>query len=177
VVEHEPGRYDHADGALYRAGFERFRPLRRIEERVAVGVRRRGPCAQRTGGYKQWVRRDEPLFPGYVFVRLARRDDLGKLFSVRYVSSILSGAGDEPVEVPADVMLALFRRHEGRHAAGVSQKSPFVPGAPVKVASGPFQGVEGVYDGDAGVDAVTVLFDMMGAIRRVSIPTDNVANK
>lgn len=175
VVEYEPGRKDRLQVELDRAGVEWFLPMVSVRERVPTRTRRRG-CAARIGGYMRWIVRDVAMFPGYLFVRISERAALSPLLDIRYLSSILSGAGDIPVEVPTAIMDAINARHDARRET-VGKKSPFAPGAAVKVTDGPLQGFEGVFEADAGDDAVTILFDIMGAIRGISIATENVANK
>jgi transcription antitermination factor NusG len=83
---------------------------------------------------------DLPLFPGYIFVRLALRDRLGVLQIPSVVG--LVGFGGRPAALPDEEM--------GILRAGLSERlraepHPFLTvGRRVRITRGPFAGLEGV---------------------------------
>jgi transcription antitermination factor NusG len=85
---------------------------------------------------------DLPLFPGYMFVRLALRDRLGVLQIPSVVC--LVGFGGIPVALPDEEM--------GTLRAGLSERlraqpHPFLTvGRRVRITRGPFAGLEGVLE-------------------------------
>lgn len=80
-----------------------------------------------------------PLFPNYIFVRIARRDRL-RVLQVPGVLSI-AGAGREPSPLPDDEIEAL------RRGIGLSRIEPhpyLVIGQKVRINAGPLIGMEGI---------------------------------
>jgi transcription antitermination factor NusG len=86
------------------------------------------------------VRLELPLFPGYVFVRIALRDRLG----VVQIPSVvrLVGFGGLPATLP-DTEMEVLRAGLSRSA--IATPYPFLPvGRRVRIMGGPFAGLEGV---------------------------------
>ncbi|MGH9195850.1 MAG: transcription termination/antitermination protein NusG, partial [Acidimicrobiia bacterium] len=89
----------------------------------------------------------EPLFPGYVFTRLAATDRAPASWNVvRWAPGVLRilAIGSIPVPVPEDMMQAI-ERQTSEHGF-VRLPSPLVSGAKVRVRSGPFEDLEAVFD-------------------------------
>ena len=86
------------------------------------------------------VKLELPLFPGYVFVRIALRDRL-QVLRVPGVSCLV-GFGGRAVPLPEEEMLRIRKMQD----LGVSAKPhPFLTaGKKVRVNSGPLQGLEGI---------------------------------
>jgi transcription antitermination factor NusG len=89
----------------------------------------------------------EPLFPGYLFGRLAVRSEAWLAArsapGVKYFLG--TRVGDGPVAVPNELVEAIrtqcsLRLQGGWHPA-------FKPGDRVRIAEGPFAGLEAVFDG------------------------------
>ncbi len=86
------------------------------------------------------VRLQLPLFPGYVFVRLALRDRL-QVLEIRGVARLV-GFGGDPTPVPAEDVETLRCCLAGGHAL---QPHPYVQrGQRVRVLSGPLAGFCGI---------------------------------
>jgi transcription antitermination factor NusG len=80
-----------------------------------------------------------PLFPGYVFVRIALRDRLKVLVDPRVVR--LVGLGPTPVAIPDRDIDSL----RAGLAHGQAMPHPYLQvGRRVRLVAGPFEGVEGV---------------------------------
>ena len=116
------------------------------EKRVAAELRARSidyflPLYNSVRRWKdRRVTLDLPLFPGYVFVRLALRD---RLRTLQIRSAVrLVGFGGVPVALP-DTEMEILR-------AGLAERlraepHPFlVAGRHVRIAAGPFAGLEGI---------------------------------
>jgi Transcription antiterminator len=80
-----------------------------------------------------------PLFPGYVFVRIAKRERV-RVLEVPGVLSI-AGCGREPTSLP-DIEIDALRR--GVALGKIEPHAYFVVGEKVRITSGPMVGLEGV---------------------------------
>src|ERR1700686_1213577 len=86
------------------------------------------------------VRLQMPLFPGYVFVRLALRDRL-RLLQIPGVVQLVS-FNEHPASLPDDDIRAIKNcLGEGRHLEPLSYLQV---GRRVRVKTGPLQGLEGI---------------------------------
>jgi transcription antitermination factor NusG len=114
-------------GLLQRQGIESFLPL--IPQR------------------SQWKDRVKlvhfPLFPSYVFGRF-RLDRLTQVLSTHGVFTIVAVAG-YPTPIPAPEIENVRRASQAALEAGVQLEAAALvaEGTPVRVAAGPFQGLEG----------------------------------
>lgn len=118
----------------------------------------------------------EPLFPGYLFIRLAPlHRDPGMWNTVRWtpgVSRILT-VGATPVPVPEEFVAEIEKR-TSEHGF-VRLASPLVNGARVRVCSGPFQDLEAVFDRPLSrAGRVRVLLQLMGQPTSVEIDEDEL---
>jgi transcriptional antiterminator RfaH len=88
---------------------------------------------------------NEPLFPGYLFVRLDL--DTDDWLGVRSAPGIgyFLGCGDAPSELPDDLIEAIRLRVDRNGA--VRRQLPFRRGDLVVIRQGPFEGLEAVFDG------------------------------
>ena len=116
----------------------------------------------------------EPLFPGYLFIRLAPLNrQPGPWNTVRWtpgVSRILS-TGLTPVPVPEEFVEEIENRMS-EHGF-VRLASPLVNGAKVRVRSGPFEDLEAVFDRPLSRSGrVRVLLQLMGQPTSVDIDED-----
>lgn len=80
-----------------------------------------------------------PLFPNYIFVRIARRDRV-RVLEVPGVLSI-AGAGREPIPLPDEEIEALRR---GVEFSKIEPHPYLVVGERVRINAGPLAGMEGV---------------------------------
>jgi transcriptional antiterminator RfaH len=104
----------------------------------------------------------EPLFPRYLFIHLdAGTDNWGPIRSTVGVASLVR-FGQEPGRVP-DSLVEFLRKQEdaeGLHEWAVSDE--LTPGARVRVATGAFQGYEGILVTRSSRERVLVLLDILG---------------
>lgn len=86
----------------------------------------------------------EPFFPGYLFGRLDPRR--AELHLAKYTPGVLHvvGYGDEAWPVPDGLIQAIQQRLERGRGSGVWDR--FRQGERVVVTSGPFKGIEAVFD-------------------------------
>lgn len=117
---------------------------------------------------RQSVRRVEPLFPSYLFVRMSIESDQWN--AVRWAPGVkrIVGSGDMPVPVPDEaVELIKARCQDG----GVMPWKPQIrPGSQVRIVHGPFAGLVGVLDRQASrAERVCVLLNLLRTAATVEI--------
>ena len=128
-----------------------------------------------------WVRRGNrrkdyvsALFPRYLFLRLNEGyQPLGPVRSSVGVTSVVR-FGLSYAAVADEIIRDLRAREEdGLHR--LRGRPGLKPGAQVRVTMGPFDGLEGVFEREAGADRVMVLLRLLGQDVRVRISADYVA--
>ncbi len=110
------------------------------------------------------------LFPRYLFLGLEEgRQSLGPVHSTVGVAEIVR-FGNRYAVVPDVVIESLRDRagDSGLHRLG--PRSPFLRGLAVRIASGPFAGLEGVFEREAGAERVVVLLNVLGQGASVRVP-------
>lgn len=115
----------------------------------------------------------EPLFPGYLFVRLDLAEHFRRISRSPGVRGFLSFGDDRPVPVEADIIAGLQERSPG----GVFRpRDPFRPGAAVQVLSGPLAGLLGIVDRPlTGSGRVSVLLRILARQTRVEMAREALA--
>lgn len=146
-----------AEANLQRQGYKVYLP------RLAQAVRRRG----------RWQDRIVALFPRYLFLGLNEGSQtLGPVRSTVGVSNVVR-FGLRYANVPDELIDALRTTEDpesGLHRMRVSSLPE--PGAMVKIADGPFSGLEGVFEREFGGDRVLVLLNLLGQSTPVQVPID-----
>jgi transcriptional antiterminator RfaH len=144
---------------LARQRYEAYLP------RVVQTVRR---CGRR---YERVV----ALFPRYLFLSLSEGlQALGPVASTTGVAGIVR-FGSRYTIVPDRVIRDLQGRADpvtGLHRMSYTTK--LNPGTAVKIRLGPFDGLEGVFEREAGADRVVVLLSLLGQSAPVCVPADSV---
>lgn len=110
---------------------------------------------------------DEPLFPRYLFVELGdtlQDRSWSPIRSTRGVSRLVT-FGSQPARVPDALVVALQQQEASRQGKVVKL---FEVGDRVRIAEGPFAGVEGIYQLEEGERRVMVLIELMS--RPVAVP-------
>jgi transcriptional antiterminator RfaH len=151
----KPRREELAEANLLNQGYQVFLP------RLAIQRRRDG----------KWVDTVEPLFPRYLFLATANeRQSLAPVRSTLGVSNLVRFGG-QPATIPEAVVESLRQRQDPGTGA-CAQRSQFKRGAAVQLQAGPFSGLEGVFDIEAGENRVFVLLDFLGKINKVKVDRD-----
>ena len=159
LVQTKPAQEVTAQGHLERQGYETYLP------RVAHATKRRG----------RWHSRIEALFPGYLFLSPGEcRLSLGPVRSTVGVLKLVR-FGTEYATVPESLVAALRDREDadtGLHRL----LRPGLPriGSRVRISSGPFDGLEGVYERSSGDERVVVLLQLLGQDARVCLPIESI---
>jgi len=141
-----------AEEHLGRQGFATFLP------RIKASRRRRG----------RWREVIEPLFPGYLFIRLdLHTQDSSPIRSTRGVLGLVR-FGDEPAQVPADLIAGLMAA-SATTAGIVREEHLFKPGDRVEIVLGPFAGLPASILAESGEERVQLLLELLGRANKVSI--------
>ncbi len=124
----------------------------------------------------RWRDRVVALFPGYLFLRL--EEGRQALAPVRYTPGVAGVVrfGSCYAIVPDDVVGELRGRTDpelGLHR--LRDPSCLVPGTPVRISSGPFSGLEGVFQRSIGTDRAIVLLAVLAQFASVRVPIRDVA--
>ena len=142
------------------------------ERTVAIALGQRGVehFLPRYQSVRRWSDRrvllDLPLFPGYLFVRIASVDRL-RVLQVPRVAQLV-GFGGQPVPLPDEEIEALRR---GLSRTGRVEPHPYLTaGRHVRVIDGPFEGTEGILLRRKNSLRVVVSLELI--MRSVSIEVD-----
>jgi transcriptional antiterminator RfaH len=160
LIQTKPSGETVAEVNLLRQGYEVYFP------RAIKPGRRRG----------QFREQIVALFPRYLFLRLEEgHQPLAPVSSTTGVAGVVR-FGFSYAIVPDAVIRDLRAREDvvtGLHRLGC----PFTltAGMSVQIRMGPFDGLEGVFEREAGADRVVVLLKLLGQTVRVQVPMDSVA--
>lgn len=123
----------------------------------------------------QWRDRVVPLFPGYLFLGLDEgRQALAPVRSTLGVAGVVR-FGAEYALVPDAIVQGLRARanpQTGLHRLALPAR--IEAGAPVRIVAGPFDGLEGVFQREAGDDRAIVLLSVLGQSASVGVRAGNV---
>ena len=140
------------------------------EARAQINLRRQG--------FDAWLpqtRRVDsvlaPLFPGYLFVRLDLKTARWRSINGTFGVIRLLCSGDTPLALPEGLVEEIMQRCD---APLPPPRRPAV-GEAVKVAFGPFAGLEGLFEEMSGRDRVLLLFDLLGRKVRADVPVVEIA--
>ena len=151
----KPRREALAEANLLKQGYRVYLP------RLATQRRRAG----------HWVDSVEPLFPRYLFVAASNeRQSLAPVRSTLGVSGLVRFGG-QPAVIPDAVVESLHARQDQATGA-CARRSQFTPGARVEFRAGPFAGLEGVFEMEAGLERVYVLLELLGKLNKVRVTRD-----
>lgn len=110
---------------------------------------------------------EEPLFPGYLFIRLDRQlDNWYPIRSTRGVARVVSFGGE-----PTPVRDELIEQLRQRLAASVTKKSQFQPGERVQLHGGSFNEFEAIFVSADGDERSVILLNLLQRERKVRVPT------
>ena len=113
----------------------------------------------------------EPLFPGYLFVRMEHADGgLGNWHTVQWTPGVrlILGTDGTPVPLPGDVMAAIQER-VSEHGF-VRRGDPFQPRARVRFRTGPLVGLDALFEESLSRSGrVRVLMTLLGRQTRIEV--------
>jgi transcriptional antiterminator RfaH len=160
LVRTKPNAEGTAHRNLARQGYEAYLP------RLSQSLPWRG----------RWRDRIVPLFPGYLFLGLDEgRQALAPVHSTVGVAGVVR-FGATYATVPEEILRELRARanpETGLHRLALADC--LGPGVPVRIVAGPFDGLEGVFQREAGDDRAIVLLSVLGQSASVGVPVGNLA--
>lgn len=151
VLQSRPRQEKRALQNLQNQGFECLLPLY-PRERLRRGKR---------------VEVEEPLFPRYLFVHLDQINSNWYALRNTYGVTNIVRFGYIPAAVPDEVVAAFVK-------CDPADRHLFKSGDTVNIGSGPFAGLEGIYDQDDGEQRVIILLDFMSKQQRLSLPVGDI---
>lgn len=158
AVQTKPRQEDVALVNLERQGYRAYLP------RIQLKKRRRD----------RWQAIIEPLFPGYLFLHVdLESENVAPVRSTQGVRAMVR-FGRQCQPLPDEVIDYLHRREE-RLLGNDSEPELFKPGDTVRILSGPFAGLEAVYEMNRCEDRVLLLIGILGRQNRVAVSMDDIA--
>jgi len=119
----------------------------------------------------KWTKAAEPLFSGYLFVRLELgKDNLAPIRSTLGCRDMVR-IGPGLVPVPDPVMTPLLSLNSSPKTTEVL----FSEGDKVALAAGPFAGLQGVFKLARGKDRAEVFIALLGKERPITVELDDLA--
>jgi transcriptional antiterminator RfaH len=110
-----------------------------------------------------------PLFPRYLFAQLAVGvQDLAPIRSTRGVVGLVKFGGE--YAVVSERVIEQLRGREDPRLRLHHLDDRLKPNARVRVSSGPFYGLEGIFLHESGADRVTVLLNLLGRETPLQLP-------
>lgn len=151
VVQTKPRKERVAEANLQRQNFETYLPW---YKRVAA---KRGT----------WQEIVEPLFPRYLFLRTdPTQQTVAPIRSTLGVSTLVT-FGHQLTPVPDTMIDALRQRADPATGIHCTPAHEFKKGEAVAITSGPFEGLQGIFDTCSGEARVAVLLEILGKSARV----------
>lgn len=157
VLQCKPRQHFRAEEHLTNQGFTCYQPLLHAEK-IQQGKRREVV---------------EPLFPGYLFIRLCRiNDNWAPIRSTRGVTRMVGFTGS-PQPVPDSVINALRQRMAAQpHVAPALQ-----PGDPITVTTGAFADIEAIFSAYDGDERVVILLNLMHRQQQLMLPVGSIEKR
>jgi len=156
VAQIKPNSIKIAERNLLRQGFRTFAPREQVTKRV------RG----------RFVTTEQPFFPGYIFIAVdPAKAGWRQINSTTGVSRLVC-VGNEPAEIPPDLITQLMLRCDG--GGRIQPPDRLNVGDHVRVTSGPFANFIVEVESIAPDRRIWVLMDMMGARTRIKVARENL---
>jgi transcription antitermination factor NusG len=116
------------------------------------------------------------VFPGYVFLKI-----INSWWTARFTEGVLRliMSGDGPAKVPEFEIQKIIQQTGPNGLVRIPKQPPTPPrtlireGAVVRILSGSFRGISGVYAGMSPNDRQRVLLDLLGRKCRVELASDD----
>lgn len=120
----------------------------------------------------KWRDRVVALFPRYLFLQVdSARQSVAPVRSTLGVAEVVR-FGAECAVVPDAIVDGLIRRADPDSGLHRLKRGPvFERGAAIRVVAGAFEGLEGIFEREAGDDRVVVLLKLLGRETPVRVPS------
>ena len=147
----KPNSQNIAKNNLDRQGFKNFLPQQEVTQK-------------RSGKFFTHLR---PLFPGYIFVALSADFKGWRAVNSTYGINKLVSFGNDPSPLPRDLVTLLMLRCDEN--GKLLPTKLLKPGDQVTLTKGPFADFVATIESIGDDRRIWVLFDLMGACRRVAV--------
>ena len=154
LLQCKPNQTDRAREHLDNQGFPLYAPTMQAERLVR----------------RQRVTRDEPVFPGYLFIQLSQQCNWAAVRATRGVSRIVA-FNSQPHIVPSTLIEALQQRYD----TGTAATPLFAQNDKVRITDGPFRDLEAIVKAVTADERVIVLLNILQDERALAFPVELVA--
>ena len=152
----KPKQDEVAELNLRQQGYEVYRPL------IKLAKKKRG----------KFVKVVESLFPRYLFIELCdQAQDWGPIRSTKGVMQLVR-FGSKPARVDAAMISQLKQRESVLLEDSVCES--LKKGDAIKIESGPFYGLEAVFEGYDADERVIVLMNILGQQQKVLLSLEDI---
>jgi transcriptional antiterminator RfaH len=149
---------DLASKQLIKQGYEIYLPRAEVRKRKRDRI----------------IRAIEPMFPRYLFIQLSdKKDDWGPIRSTIGVSNLVR-FGQSPTPVPEALITALRSREDKNKGYHVIVGREFSPGDKIRIAEGPFEGYEAIFQEQKANDRAILLLKITQDFIKVNLHKLNI---
>lgn len=114
----------------------------------------------------------EAMFTGYVFINLSPEDDLWhKVKSTRGIRDWVRFAGNA-AKLPVNLVESFIQQEKS--SAPITVKSYFNSGESVRILSGPFKGLTGIYQTSSGEERSIILLNFLGKENALKVENQQI---
>lgn len=157
LIQCRPKQEQRAQEHLQNQGFESFLP-RLQAERIKKGKRQH--C-------------DEPLFPGYLFIRLdPQTQNWSTIRSTRGVRQLVQFGG-HPAEVPQDIITELQQQQQKQTEPAPALQA----GQKLRITQGPFAQLQAIFENYDGEERVIVLLELLHKQHRLKLNLSDISSE
>lgn len=156
LIYSKPKQEQRAQLNLANQGFESFAPL------VTTSKIRGGKTAAVT----------EPLFPRYIFLNSVQTPNLALIRSTRGVAGLVK-FGDKLASVSSALVHSLMQYQLALHAESKTL-TLFKPGEKLEILTGPFAGLNAVFQYADGEQRSMILLNFLGQQLELSLPNQDL---
>lgn len=152
LLQCKPRQGFRAQEHLLRQGFECFNPSFMMETIKEGKVQRKV----------------QPLFPGYIFVRVKAEDSWTSLHSTRGVTRVVAFCG-KPCSVSDEII-----EHLQQRCTTSEDTKALIPGDLIQVKVGPYAELDAIFVSMDGEDRVMLLLSVLNRQQIVKVPLSHV---
>ena len=157
LIHSKPHQERIARDQLERQGYETYLPF------ASVRRRRKGRS----------IRVVDPMFPRYLFIHLSNAtDDWRPIRSTIGVSTLVR-FGDMPAKIPDSLIMKLQQR-EDADGIQIIPDQEYRQGTRVRIAEGPMEGFEGVFQCRTGKERVLLLLEIAQKSVKIEIESSKI---
>ena len=157
LIHSKPHQERIARDQLERQGYETYLPF------ASVRRRRKGRS----------IRVIDPMFPRYLFIHLSDdTDDWRPIRSTIGVSTLVR-FGDSPAQIP-DRLIAELHKREDTNGIQMLPDPEYRQGTRVRIAEGPMEGFEGVFQCRTGKERVLLLLEIAQKSIKIEIESSKI---